>query len=176
MDFIALMNKAWRIKNEIGYERVQVEFKNLLSNSYVRIAEACANKLIGNREVAFNVIYKALEIVIIGIMKNDIDLLQGEYDAYIKFADSCNKKHYNSNEIRNMSLTTDQISKAINVLTNYRYSISNEVYEGMVLAFCYLALLGDTAFDENEYYIIRCFFNSSLDYCPSDWETFKREW
>ena len=109
-------------------------------------------------------------------MKCDNDFLQGEYDAYIKFANYCNQKHYSADEIRNMSLNNDQLVKAINVLKSYRSSISSEDYEGIVLAFCYLALLGDTSVDENEYYIIRCFFDGEYDVFPSDWPSFKREW
>lgn len=37
-------------------------------------------------------------------------------------------------------------------------------------------LVGRQIFDENEYYILRCFFeDDSYDYCPSTWEQFKRE-
>ena len=176
MYFIELLNHAWYIKRENGNEIAQEHFKNLLSYPYVRISECFGNKYFGNSATAFNIIFKAFETVIISIMKCDSDFSQGEYDAYIKFANYCNQKYYSADEIRNMSINNDQLVKAINVLKSYRFSISSEDYEGMVLAFCYLALLGDNAFDENEYYIIRCFLDDEYDICPSDWQSFKRTW
>ena len=57
-----------------------------------------------------------------------------------------------------------------------RESIEPDKYEALILAFCYLCLQGDKAMDENEYYILRCFFEKGYDYAPATWQQFKDEW
>ena len=64
----------------------------------------------------------------------------------------------------------------IKLLNGLREFVDGDNYNAMVLGFCYLSLLGDTSFDENEYYIIRCFYDARYDYAPRDWAQFKREW
>ena len=66
--------------------------------------------------------------------------------------------------------------KSIKLLTNLREFIDPENYEAMVQGFGYLCLSGDKAMDENEYYILRCFFEPGYDYAPESWEQFKKEW
>ena len=120
------------------------------------------------------------------ICKNDILNLylkhivkgkQGEYDAYVKFCELAGYQCLTVDECKSFykRKTTSDLAESIRTIKNYRYNVSTNNYEAMIVAFCYLCLLGDKAMDENEYYIIRCFFDESEDYCPSDWATFKRE-
>ena len=111
-------------------------------------------------------------------MKSDGDFLQGEYDAYCAFCKYAGIEQLSVNDVNSLydRLTVDKVASNINAISSCRNQIDDNKYEAMVLAFCFLSLLGDTSFDENEYYIIRCFFLDDYDYCPSDWETFKREW
>ena len=72
-------------------------------------------------------------------------------------------------------MNSKEFKKALELLEE-RGMDREYIYEAMVLAFCYLCLHGDKAMDENEYYILRCFFEQGVDYAPSSWQQFKDEW
>lgn len=176
MDLIKLMNYAWDKRVNLGAETLQEHCVNLLSHAYVDMNgiyyEHCRRE---NRPTT-NINFRVFETIMIALMKCDGDFLQGEYDAYIKFCNYCGYQYKSANEIRSMNVDFNQVVSCIKLIISYRREISYDHYEALILAFCYLSLLGDKSFDENEYYIIRCFFEEELDYCPSDWQTFKREW
>lgn len=108
----------------------------------------------------------------------DDDFLQGEYDAYCKFCKWANIKPLSTDRMRELyrEIKVDTLINDIGLLFRLRNSIPAAKYEDMVQGFCYLTLLGDRAFDENEYYILRCFYEVGYDIQPSDWEAFKKEW
>ena len=109
---------------------------------------------------------------------SDGDFLQGEYDAYVKYCGWAHFQPLSVADCRELSerLTAEEIIEDIKLINGLRDAIDPENFSSLVLGFCYMSLLGDKSFDENEYYILRCFFQDGYDYCPADWETFKREW
>lgn len=177
MDLVKLVDHAWNMKKQYGYERTQEMFKNSLSYPYGEILNEyvtrCQNE---NKPSSTIIIYKVFENIIVHIMKCDDDFLQGEYDAYVKFAKYCGYRNFSADDIRNMSFDRNTLIRCINKLKSYRFVISEENYESMIQGFCHLIFLGDNAIDENEYYILRCFLDDAYDKYPSDWESFKREW
>jgi hypothetical protein len=54
-----------------------------------------------------------------------------------------------------------------------QFAITKESFEQFII---HLVEQGDKAMDENEYYILRCFFEAGYDYAPSTWQQFKDEW
>ena len=177
MNFVKIVDHAWNMKKQYGYERTQEMFRNSLSYPYVEIynehIKKCQNE---NRPTSSMLIYKVFENIIIHIMKCDDDFLQGEYEAYILFTKYCGYRNFTADEIRNMPFDRDRLIRCIDMLKSYRFAISEENYESMIQGFCHLIFLGDNQIDENEFYILRCFFDDAYDECPIDWESFKREW
>ncbi len=173
MNLVSIMNKAWSYRQEFSIERLTDISRNLISHAYVDYLNVYQNK--GYKA---NIPYFAYNNILISLMGTDGDYLQGEYDSYSKTCNYMGFAPFSVDKVKETyrNLTVDNISKNIQALTNYRHEISSDHYQAMVLGFCTFCLLGDRAFDENEYYIIRCFFDDGYDYCPSTWQQFKREW
>ena len=173
MNLIELMNYAWDKRQSCNANELEDMVRNLLSHSHANY-----DGILSSNGYPEDKTFYVFQNILIYISMSDSDFLQGEYDAYVKYCnwagiralsvDDC-KAFYNRT-------STDKLSEDIYLLKSYRYHLDDNHYESMVLAFCILSLLGDKAFDENEYYIIRCFFDDSVDYCPSNWTQFKKEW
>lgn len=178
LNMITLMNTAWDRRCEKSHEEFEVIIKNLLSHSFVELeriyTDWCASKgRTYNDEVFY--LYQRL---IVCLMLTDGDFLQGEYDAYVKYCSWAGFKALSVAEVRNLysRISSNELVADIQLITGMRDYFDPENYEALVKGFCFFSLAGDKEFDENEYYIIRCFFDSSYDYVPSTWEQFKREW
>ena len=178
MNMISLMNYAWDQRQKVDAETYQDQCRNLLSHAYVELdslyQEYCNQQNVKNEQIIF---YTFQEIFVM-IMLSDDDFLQGEYDAYCKFCKYANIEPLSVADCRSLygRTSVDKLAENINFLSKLRDSIDSSKYEAMVLAFCYLCLQGDKAMDENEYYILRCFFEAGYDYAPSTWQQFKDEW
>ena len=178
INLVNMMNIAWDKKQSVSAEEYEVKVKNLLSHAFVEYERLyvayCKEKGIEYKDDVFY-IYQRL---IIYFIFSDGDFLQGEYDAYCKYCNWAHIQPLTVDDCRNLNskLSTETIINDLKLLYNLRDSITPENYEAMVQGFCFMSLLGDKSFDENEYYILRCFFDSNYDYCPATWEQFKKEW
>lgn len=178
MNMISLMNYAWDQRQKVSAETYQDQCRNLLSHAYADLTNMydsyCKSENLNNDDLIF---YTFQEIFVM-IMLSDDDFLQCEYDAYCKFCKYANIEPLSVEDCRSLYSRTsiDKLAQNINFLSKLRDSIDSSKYEAMVLAFCYLCLQGDKAMDENEYYILRCFFEAGYDYAPSTWQQFKDEW
>ena len=173
MNLINLMNYAWDDKQKTSAKEYALKFRNLISHAYVDILEK--NKNISSD---YDRPFYAIQEICVFIIKCDDDFLQGEYDAYVNF---CNYAKFQPLSVKDVTAlrnrkTLQDLSNTIVYIKYFRTLLNDDKYEALILGFCYLSLLGDTAFDENEYYILRTFFDQGYDYCPSDWSSFKREW
>ena len=173
LNLITLMNYAWHERNKKNGDQYSEECMNLCTHAYAEIKD-----IIGYNSENEQKLFITFQHLFVFIMKSDNEFLQGEYDAYCKFSKWAKYKPLKVEEVNNLykKLTIDNLVQDISYIASFRNRIDDGKYEALVLAFCFLSLLGDSSFDENEYYIIRCFFNKGYDYCPNDWETFKREW
>lgn len=178
INMIDLMNTAWSKKNSCSSDEFAEKIKNLLSHSFVEVERIYKDYCSRNGIKYDQQVFLVYQHIFIFLMKCDGEFLQGEYDAYLKYCDWANiqpLKVERVNELYN-EMSVDVLTNDIKLLVGLRDSIDPENYEAMVQGFCYLSLSGDRCFDENEYYILRCFFEDGYDYQPSDWEQFKREW
>jgi hypothetical protein len=167
INMIELCNLAWDRKSKLAPSEYYVKTKNLLSHAYVE-----CGRILGREKV-----FVAFQRILVFLMLCDEDFLQGEYDCYKTFCDYAKYEALTVSECRSLynRLSVDDLTDEISTLVRLRDSIDPENYEAMVQGFCYFCLSGDKAMDENEYYILRCFFQGS-DYAPSSWDQFKREW
>ena len=167
INMIDLCNLAWDRKSKLAPSEYYVKTKNLLSHAYVE-----CGRIIGREKV-----FVAFQRILVFLMLCDDDFLQGEYDCYKTFCDYAKYEALTVSDCRSLynRLSVDDLTDEIATLVKLRDSIDPENYEAMVQGFCYFCLSGDKAMDENEYYILRCFFQN-CDYAPSSWEQFKREW
>lgn len=167
INMIELCNLAWDRKSKLAPSEYYVKTKNLLSHAYVE-----CGRILGREKV-----FVAFQRILVFLMLCDEDFLQGEYDCYKTFCDYAKYEALTVSECRSLynRLSVDDLTDEIATLVKLRDSIDPENYEAMVQGFCYFCLSGDKAMDENEYYILRCFFQGN-DYAPSSWDQFKREW
>ena len=167
INMIELCNLAWDRKSKLAPSEYYVKTKNLLSHAYVE-----CGRIIGREKV-----FVAFQRILVFLMLCDDDFLQGEYDCYKTFCDYAKYEALTVSDCRSLynRLSVDDLTDEIATLVKLRDSIDPENYEAMVQGFCYFCLSGDKAMDENEYYILRCFFQGN-DYAPSSWDQFKREW
>ena len=178
MNMIHLMNYAWDQRQKVSYETFQDQCRNLLSHAYADLdamyADYCRRQGLENKQIIF---YTFQEIFVY-IMLSDDDFLQGEYDTYKKYCQFANFEPLSVADCRSLyaRTTVETIAQDINFIDSMRESIEPDKYEALILAFCYLCLQGDKAMDENEYYILRCFFEKGYDYAPATWQQFKDEW
>ncbi len=178
MNLVNMMNIAWQRRQEYGHEEYEVRVKNLISHAFVEYeriyTDYCKEKGYTYKDEVFYIFQR----LILYFQFTDGDFLQGEYDAYVKYCNWANIQPLTVADCRNLynRLSTDDLINDIKLVNNLRDAINPENFEAMVQGFCYMALLGDKQLDENEYYILRCFFADGYDYCPSTWEQFKKEW
>lgn len=173
MNLVQMMNYAWDKRQSNSAEELECYVRNLLSHAHVDY-----DRIFRANGYPEDKAFYAIQTVLIFISLSDNDFLQGEYDAYVKYCNWAGIKPLTVADCRAFyeRNTTQRLVDDISLLKSYRYQLGDDLYDSMVTAFCLISLLGDKAFDENEYYIIRCFFDEGIDYCPSNWEQFKREW
>lgn len=178
MNMINQMNEAWSKRCSLTHEKFEEEFRNLMSHGFViidRVMKEFCDK--SGHEYEEDTFY-AIQRVIISIIKCDNEFLQGEYDGYVKY---CTWAHINPLSVQEVNelypdLTRETLTNDIKLITATRDIMDPSIYSAFVLSLCYLSLMGDKSFDENEYHIIRCFYEPNFDYVPSTWEDFKKEW
>ncbi len=173
MNLITMMNRAWDDRQSLSPDRLEEIVKNLLSHAHVNY-----DRVLRANGYPEDKAFYVFQDILVFIALSDGDFLQGEYDAYVKYCNWAGIQPLSVDDCRALykRTTTDRVADDISLLKSYRYHIDEDKYTALVYACCLLSLLGDKQFDENEYYIIRCFFDSSVDYCPSTWEQFKIEW
>ena len=178
INMITIMNEAWKDRCNNTHDQFEVYVKNLLSHSYATIQSAYVDYCRSRGQEDDQRIFLAYQRVFIFLMLSDGDFLQGEYDAYCKFCNYAEIKPLTVSRIRELynDWSIDVLIREITFLAGFRDALEPSDFSAMVRGFCFMSLCGDKSFDENEYYILRCFFDSDYDYVPSTWEQFKREW
>ena len=175
INLIECMNFAWKKRNSLSSTEYKRQTFNLITHAFNGVYDAI-DEFTGQEK--FNKLFITFQHVFIYLMKCDDQFLQGEYDVYCDFCKWCKYNSLKVEEVNNLykKLDTNIIIEDIRLILNHRNQIGDEKYNLLVLAFCCFSLLGDQSFDENEYYIIRCFLYSDIDVFPRNWETFKKEW
>ena len=178
MNMISLMNYAWDQRQKVSAEVYQDQCRNLLSHAYADLnalyQQYCREQNVKNEEI----IFISFQHVFVFMMLSDNDFLQGEYDAYCKYCRYAGFEPLSVADCRGLyaRLTVEDLANDIKFITGLRDAVDPDKFEAMVLGFCYLTLQGDKEMDENEYYILRCYFEPNYDYAPSNWQQFKDEW
>lgn len=178
INMIDLCNLAWDRRTKKSHEEYEDIIKNLLSHAYATLTEEYSNYCRANRKKDDDAIFCVFQMIFIFIMLSDGDFLQGEYDAYVKFCHMAGFKELSVSECRAIyeNNSIDELSESIKAILNLRPLLDSSEYEALVQGFCYLALAGDKSMDENEYYILRCFFEEGFDIAPDSWQEFKKQW
>lgn len=178
MNIITMMDMAWEKRQELAHEEMEEKFKNLISHAFVEY-ESAYKAYCQSENIEYNErIFVVFQHIIVFLSFSDGQFLQGEYDAYVKYCNWARINPLSVDDCRSLfnRLPVEDILADIELLTCTREFIDPDNYFAMVLGFCYFSLFGDKAFDENEFYIIRTFFEQGYDYCPATWEQFKAEW
>jgi hypothetical protein len=177
MNMVQLFNYVWDSKHKVSTERAEDEVRNLLSHAYVELTKKyrayCEEKGIEYK----NEIFYTFQLIIVYIIKCNDDLTYNEYEFYKKFCAFAGIEYLNRPEFDALyeKKSVDDLCEDIQFIVDLRSHINPDRYEGFVAGLCYLSVL-DGKVDENEYYIIRCFFEKGFDEWPKTWEQFKIEW
>ena len=152
LNLVSLMNYTWDRRTSDSAEYLQEQVRNLVSHAYVSIQKLAPDE--GRVFIMFQHLF-------VFLIKADGEHLQGEYDAYCKFCEWAGYQPLKVEEVNSLynRLSTNELVKDVNELKSYRDRIDGNEYQAMILGFCFLSLLGDKSFDEDEYYVIRCFFD-----------------
>lgn len=178
LNMIEQMNEAWNDKKNQDSLIYQQRCRNLMSHGFVEIEkiykEYCNSKGYDYEDEVFYIFQR----LIVFLMKCDGEFLQGEYDTYCLICNWAQIKPLSIEDVNAFypKIQPEQIIDDINLISGLRDLMEPDNYQTLVLSFCYLSLIGDNCFDENEYYIIRCFYKAGYDYVPSTWQQFKSEW
>lgn len=178
LNMIDLVNEAWEYRYKYTSESYTNLCQKLLSSAYIKIDKDYDNYCIKNNIKNEEIVFVIFQRVIISFMLTDGDFHQEEYDAYCNFCDCANIKPLTMQRCREIYNIMDVITIAqfVSKLIKSRETVDPNEWKKMILGFCCLCLMGDKAMDEDEYYILRCFFEDGFDYKPKSWENFKREW
>lgn len=170
------MNEAWSDMKNYSNEKNQEYVRNLLSHTYVLMDDAWKELSRKNRQTYDDNAFYIFQKILVQFMLCDNEFLQSEYDCYCKFCldahfkpltvDAC-KSLYNRTSI-------EELARNIAFVCSLRSAIGEREFHAMVRGFCHFCLLSDHKMDENEYYILACFYNSSEK--PATWAQFKKEW
>ncbi len=175
MNMIAMLNKSWDLKNSREKELFEEQTKNLISHSYSQIEiiykDYCKRKFLSYDREVFILFQRVFLFITLG----DRHFLQDEYDTYCKYCKWANFKPLSTAECVKLfnRLSISTISKDLAFIVNLRPFIDPDYYYAMVLGFCNLALIGDGEIDQNEYYLLKCFFEKNFDLFPRTWEELK---
>lgn len=178
INMINLCNLAWDRRTKKTHEEYEDIIKNLLSHAYATLTEEYSNYCKSKNYNDDGAIFKLFQMIFIFIILSDGDFLQGEYDAYVKFCHMAGFKELSVSECKYVyeKHSTDDLANSIRAILDLRPLLDSGDYEALVQGFCYLALAGDKSMDENEYYILKCFFEEGFDEAPDSWQEFKRQW
>ena len=176
MNMIADMNEAWKDMNGYSSQKNQEYVLNLVSHAFVNLDNAWRAVYKKNGDNYDNEAFYLFQKIFVNFMLCDGEFMQSEYDCYCKF---CHFAHVQPLSVADCRSYYDRVSvedlgKSIRFLFNSRSAIGEDTYHAMVRGFCHFCLLSDHEMDENEYYILSCFYASSE--APSSWAQFKKEW
>ena len=176
MNMIADMNEAWKDMNEASSQKNQEYVLNLLSHAVVEIDNAWRNVAKRNGESYDNNAFYLFQKIIVNFMLCDGEFLQGEYDCYCKFCNFCHVQPLSVADCRSFynRVSIEDLANNIRVVYNLRSAMGEDKYHAMVRGFCHFCLLSDHEMDENEYYILVCFY--ARGEAPATWAQFKQEW
>ena len=178
LNMIDLMNEAWEDRFNYDSDTYQEYCKNLFSHAYVKIRNGFAEYCAQNNLDSQNYVDTLFNVVIIAFMIIDGDFNEEEYSAYATFCNYAEITPYSYEECLAIlaALTPELVVQSIQMLVGTRDIVGAEDWQSLVLGFCYLCLMGDKEMDENEYYLLSCFFEDGYDYKPESWDAFKAEW
>ena len=178
MNLVDIMNYAWDNRYSSADRELQDKVKNLISHAYAKYDSIYRDYFARKGEVYDDRVFYAFQRIFMFVTNSDGSFLQSEYDFYVKYCGWVGISPLSVDDCKALYARTsvDTVAGDIRTLSALRNRIDDSAYEAMIVGFCLLALLGDREFDENEYYIIRCFFEDGYDYCPATWEQFKKEW
>lgn len=177
LDMITMMIQAMESRKVLLTKTRIEHFKILLSRAY-NIMRGwydynCIKQKIENK----NLIFKVFEIIIIKIAFCDNKINQEEYEAYCEFAKYCKFEPKTIKGCKDLyrETTVDYLRQCILYVSKFRDIIPPDMWEQMILGFCFLPFANDIIY-ENEYYILAAFFEDDFDTKPKTWEDFKKIW
>lgn len=178
MSMIIDMKEAWNTRSQVSHEQYELYFKDMVSNMYHCVENAyieyCKKT---STEYKSQVFYSFQELFAVIILA-DNQILQGEYDAYLKYCSFAGFKPLDSKELKKLIAQIDdnRILTHIHLIDSLRDHISDDDYSTFIRSLCYLSLMGDKVFDEREYSLIRNFYREGYDEVPNSFEELKKEW
>lgn len=167
--------KKQRLANAV--EQFEELAKNLLSHAFVEVEGVFLQYCERNKKRYNHEVFTVFQHLFIFLTLSDGHFLHDEYDMYCKYCAWAKFKPLSIADCRMLydKLTVQNLLSDIRFLTSLRQYTSPEYYTAMVQGLCFIALLGDLEFDENEYYILRGFFQSGFDTFPDSYAKFKIE-
>ena len=177
LDMLNIMSIAMSTRKITSGEKRIEQFKILLSRAY-NIMRGwydynCLKEKIENK----NLIFKVFEIIIVKIAFCDNKINQEEYELYCAFAKYCKFEPKTIKGCKDLyrKTTVDYLKQCILYVLKFRDIIPPDMWEQMILGFCFLPFANDIIY-EIEYYIISAFFEDDFDTKPKTWEEFKNVW
>ncbi len=152
-------------------------FKNLISHAFAEMEAEIKAVLTDKNQEYTGFLFFLVQDILIFTMFSDCDLIKQEYDAYVKFCDWAGYRPLTPDELskRLDEIEVDKIAEDIKFLLSMRELIDGSKFDSFVKGLCCFCFMGDRKLDENEYYILRSFYERDYDYKPETWEDCKAE-
>lgn len=175
LDMVAQMREvsvARRKNDSAAYRKTCCD---LLCRGYGGLTDAC--RACGDPTAESTVFY-AFQHILTYLILSDGDFLQGEYDLYAAFCRSTGFSPLTVGNVRQLyrDLHTDDLVRDIRLIAAMRPQMPADDFEALTRGMCFLALIGDKTFDEDEYRLLRCLYDKTADKIPDSWEDFKSQW
>ena len=167
-----MLRDAKEDTRKFSYYQNETIFKNLLSHGYTKI-----NEIYQKLDPEYgDTLFMVVQDILIWLMFSDGQLIQGEYDGYLRFCDYADFEPLSVEKCveRSKKLDVDYLISLIKHIAAARSHIPEDDYEAFVKSLCHMILFGDQEIDEEEYELLSCFFTSDDDYCP-EWNEFQKE-
>ena len=173
---IADMNEAWQDAKGYSSQKNQEYVLNLLSHAFVDLDNAWRSVAKKNGERYEDNAFYLFQKILVNFMLCDNDFMQSEYDCYCTFCHAAHVQPLSVADCRAFynRVSVEDLRAAVRGVYNLRSSFGEDKYHAMVRGFCHFCLLSDHEMDENEYYILSCFYGKGE--APATWAQFKQEW
>lgn len=175
LNAVEIVRQAWRLKRSISPKKYAERTSSLLHSSFVGVENAFKNLCLKSNVTYKNEIITFYQRYCAYVLTCDRNLTLNEYNVYEEFINFTEFVPLTFEQIISIKLkaTSDSISSDAFFIRNIRPALNPKLYADLVTGLCMLALIGNNAFDQGEFYIIGCLFENGFDFCPSSWEEFK---
>ena len=169
MDFVIMVDNAFYCKRTYTLDAYEDQAARLLSDGHYALERWGDQMAYKTGKSQGNLMFAFLKNVMMFFIAFDGQLRQGEYNIYKKWCKKCGFTPSSASELSAYSdrYSVSEYVKNVDLLARVRDEIDSTHYQNMVYGLIMLAVSCESTFTEEAYNVLKRFFRSGVDNCPS---------